>query len=179
MNYIQFTIILFFWIEGLKGYDNKAGYRLCNRYREHEMIKTVINKYCAALSMIYRILIAIIPETKILRCFAFDWLHNLMDKICVFIIWIWKINSNNVKKISIFWTYETFCYSIYFTRYMFKYLDMYIHVICHLMPQCKSSLLGWNIHICHLLFSAHWCYQHIEKNMKLTMKFFLHFNGVQ
>ena len=97
----------------------------------------------------------------------------------VFIIWIWKINSNNVKKISIFWTYETFCYSIYFTRYMFKYLDMYIHVICHLMPQCKSSLLGWNIHICHLLFSAHWCYQHIEKNMKLTMKFFLHFNGVQ
>ena len=72
MNYIRLTIKLFFWVEGLKGYDNKAGYRLCNRYHEHEMIKTVINKYCAALLMIYRILIAIIPETKILRCFAFD-----------------------------------------------------------------------------------------------------------
>ena len=128
MNYIRLTIKLFFWIEGLKGYDNKAGYRLCNRYRENEMIKTVINKYCAALSMIYRILIAIIPETKILRCFAFDWLHHLMDRTYVFIIWIWKINSNNVKKISIFWTYETFCYSIYFLNKSTLHIQVFRYV---------------------------------------------------
>ena len=46
---------------------------------------------------------------------------------------------------------------------------MYSHVICHLLPQFESSLLGWNIHMCHLLFSARWCYQHIEKNMKLAL----------